>query len=294
MKSGPPPPLGKHLVKIVREARTRYRKRLAKCRKKHSERAVHALRVETRRVLALFDLVDKLGLNGPSEKVSRHLARRLKTFGPLRDSQVQLQMLDPLWPRFPEARGLKILLERREEKLAAKLAGKIKKMKGSSLNRRLKKIEDALRKADLKKKISATTTDAGSVLGNAFRRVKQLQAQVRPDDAASIHRMRVGFKRFRYLSELLKPLIPAMTATRLKRMKAYQDSAGDIQDLEVLLLRMARSIRDRKLNPAAVRDLRQELLRRKSIVIASFLERIDELDSFRPASGRMRVIEKRG
>jgi len=47
-----PPQLAGHLAESVRSARRRYRKRLARCQEKFSEKAVHGLRIETRRILA--------------------------------------------------------------------------------------------------------------------------------------------------------------------------------------------------------------------------------------------------
>ena len=48
-----PPKLAIHLAESVRSARRRYRKRLARCQEKFSEKAVHDLRIDTRRILSL-------------------------------------------------------------------------------------------------------------------------------------------------------------------------------------------------------------------------------------------------
>ena len=117
-----------------------------------------------------------------------------------------------------------------------------------------------------------------------FAEVIAARRRVRRDAPATLHRLRVAFKRFRYVSELLEPLVPGLTPRQLDRMKKYQAAAGDIQDLQVLLARLAQSVTDGDLDSRASRRLRNELLRRRRRAIESFMARIDELDEFRPKS----------
>jgi CHAD domain-containing protein len=270
----------------VHEARRRYRKRLARCQKKFSESAVHELRVEARRILALLDLLEALRFADSLKKLARNFKNRLDAFDELRDTQVQLQLLRPMWREFPEARRLKALLKRREEKLTSKLSHKLQAAKYARLTRRLKELERGLLrggKADPSRKNS--NGFVSGILQEAFLRLAVLRRQVRREDAATIHRLRVCFKRFRYMNELLQPLLPALTAQRLERMREYQADAGDIQDLEVLLARLARALRKQELKLAEIENLRIELLRRKRRSIDSFLERVDDLFDFRAKGG---------
>jgi CHAD domain-containing protein len=281
-----PAPLARHLDAGIRKSRRRYHKRLERCQKKFSEEAVHELRVETRRILALLDLIAVLGLANPVKKPARSFKKRLDVFDDLRDTQVQLRHLKQLWPRFPEAHPLKTILQRREKKLVAELACEIKATKDTRLNRRLKDIEKCLCDcADGESRASAVHL-AITALRETFHRVLALRRQVRAAEPATIHRMRVSFKRFRYVTELLQPLVPGLTAARIERMKKYQVAAGEIQDLEVLLARLARIVGDRKLSPVAVRNLRSELLQQKREAIDSFMARIDDLRKFQTPSIR--------
>jgi CHAD domain-containing protein len=277
-----PSELAIHLAGNIRVARRRYRKRLARCQKKFSETAVHDLRVETRRVLALLDLLEALHPSISTLKLAKSFKQRLEVFGDLRDTQVQLRLLKPRWDDFPEAHGLKTFLQRREKKIIARLADEIKATRYARLNRRLKEIEKSLRARARGPVRTTGATPAAAALRKPFARVLALRRQVRPSDAATIHELRVAFKRFRYMSELLQPLLPKLTAKRLDRMKDWQDAAGEIQDLEVLLALLARVVKDRKLNPAALRNLRTELSRRRRQTIESFLARIDDLLEFQP------------
>ena len=59
--------------------------------------------------------------------------------------------------------------------------------------------------------------------------------RVDPETPASIHRMRVAFKNFRYMVEIVHPLMPGYPQDNLIHMHAFQSLMGDIQDTEVLL-----------------------------------------------------------
>jgi CHAD domain-containing protein len=281
-----PAALAKHLDAGVRKARRRYHKRLERCQKKFSEGAVHELRVENRRILALLDLIASLGLDGAVKKLARNFKKRLDVFDGLRDTQVQLRHLKPLWRGFPEAHRLKTILQRREARLVSRLASEIKATKDTRLNRRLKEVEKCLRSCADGKSRKLAAQLAAAALRETFQRVLALRRQVRASEPATIHRLRVSFKRFRYVSELLRPLLPGLTAAQIDRMKEYQAAAGEIQDLEVLLARLAQVVADRKLSPAAVRNLRSELLRQKREAIDSFMARIDDLLEFQIPSVR--------
>jgi CHAD domain-containing protein len=68
----------------------------------------------------------------------------------------------------------------------------------------------------------------------SFARVVRARQAVRADDPSTVHRLRVAFKRFRYMSEVLQPLLPWLNPHQRKAMQAYQTAMGEIQDLEVL------------------------------------------------------------
>jgi len=296
MRSELPTGLALHLAGRVRAVRRRYRKRLARCQEKFSETAVHDLRIETRRVLALLDLLDALKAGGSRNKLRKAFKQRLDAFDELRDTHVQRRLLKPLWRDFPEAIRLRKILARREARLVARLARKIKTVRQLRLNRRLKRLEKALGPRAGAAARSPDVRQATAALHAAFRHVVLLRRRASPDDTETIHRLRVAFKRFRYMSELLQPVLPWLTRDRLKRMKAYQDLAGNVQDLEVLLARLALAAQEQELPPAAADRLRDELLRQRRRAILAFLDKIDSLLEFRPgpaslpAAGDIRTL----
>ena len=277
-----PAELARHLAESVHEARRRYRKRLARCQKRFSESAVHELRIETRRMLALLDLLEGLHFPELLKKLRKTFKKRLDAFDDLRDTHVQLELLKPLWSDFPEAGDLKKCLRKCEKRLVPKLSSKVRTTKNGRLNRQLKQVEKALRECGKTSAAARTNSLEQTFLASAFRRVLALRRRIRRNQPGTIHRMRVAFKRFRYMAELLQPFVPQFTPERLARMKDFQGAAGNIQDLAVLLARLDNYVKTGNLPLRDVRNLRTELLRQERRAIDSFMARIGELAKFEP------------
>lgn len=277
-----PAELARHLAESVRAARRRYRKRLTRCQEKFSEKAVHELRIETRRILALLDLLEALRFVDPLKKLRKSFKKRLDAFDDLRDTHVQLVSLKPLWADFPEAREWKRHLCKCEKRLVSQLSREIQTMRNRRLNRELREMEKSLRHSGDVPANGRSRGLAQMVLGAAFRRVIVLRRQIKRNNPATIHRMRVAFKRFRYTAELLQPFLRHFTEERLARMKDFQGAAGEIQDASVLLARLDKDVKSGELTPACVKNLRGELLRHQRRAIDSFMSRIDELMEFEP------------
>jgi len=282
MKPEFPAALAGHLSECIRELRRRYCKRLARCQIKFSESAVHELRIETRRLLAMLDLLDALRVREALKKTRRVFKRRLDAFDELRDTHVQLSLLKPFCRDFPETREYDLLLLRREQELIAQLRQDIKATKPGRLERRLKTLEKQLRKSAEAKARKTGRLLAAAALSETFARVVSLRQRVRPHNTKTIHQLRVGFKRFRYMSELLQAMLPRLTKKHLRRMQAYQSTMGDIQDMEVLLAGLKEAVAEKCLLAAPMRNLRHELLRRRRRLINVFVAAIDGLFEFDP------------
>ena len=92
---------------------------------------------------------------------------------------------------------------------------------------------------------------------------------LRPD---SIHRTRVAFKEFRYMVEVIRPLLQGFPKSRLKRMRAYQSDMGKIQDSGVLLC----SLKKFGVPKAALRHFEQ----RHTALISAYIGHKGDLVSF--------------
>src|SRR5262245_31665741 len=82
-----------------------YRRALRRCQRKCSEKAVHASRVETRRLLSLVELLNVFLGRIHVKETRRALKQHLDLFDSLRDTQVQLLLLDKHRRQFPETKA---------------------------------------------------------------------------------------------------------------------------------------------------------------------------------------------
>ena len=268
------------LAEIFGGARENYCRCLKRCRKKFSDKAVHKLRVETRRLLAMLDFFELARIGATHDKLRKILKKRLDAFDDLRDTHVELQLLEPLWPDYPEAKPFKKFLKRHERKLIKAARKKLADTGARKLSCRFKDFQREI--CDSPRAKTPVENVATGALQKSFSEVAALRRKIRGRDVAAIHKMRVAFKRFRYMSELLQPFLPWITDARLDAMRQFQSRAGGIQDLEVLLARIEGLAGKRRFSDEAPRRLKSELARRKKRALDFFLNRMDDLFEFQP------------
>jgi CHAD domain-containing protein len=221
-----------------------YRQALKHCQRKFSEKSVHASRVETRRLLSLVELLGVFLGQSHLKKTQRVLKQHLDAFDPLRDTQVQLLLIDKHQRQFPETKLLRELLARREKRCLKRAKNRIRRVQ----TRRLKEVlhdlsgelihlrEDAVHRSQHRAAVL-------NAVHEAFEQVVKLQRLMDPGAAETIHRTRVAFKKFRYMVEAMQPLLDGITARHIAAMQDYQSMMGDVQDSEVFLARLDKSAR---------------------------------------------------
>jgi len=259
---------------------------LARCQEKFSEAAVHELRVETRRALALLDLVQAVRIGNSSRKPRKLLKQRLDAFDDLRDAQVGLLILKPLIRKYPPAREFETFLCKRERRLVVQLRREIKALESRRVERMLKALEKdvaAARRDTAGQKVAALVL--AKPLNEAFQQAATLRKRVRRADTGTIHRTRIAFKTYRYLCELLSPFLPWMTPRRAQEMHAWQTRMGDIQDMNVLLTQMERVVKRGDVPLKSVKRLHAVLARRLVVMVNRFVSTADSLERFRPGFG---------
>lgn len=226
----------------------KFRAELKNCREEFSEEAVHDLRVATRRLLALFDLLRHIIHHNRIQKIRRDLKDHLNDLNELRDVQV---LLADVSEELHETPALKFFQEHlvEEEKRFMRHARKLVKARDDkSLKKRVEKMRDMVQElpdATLSMQVMSAADDA-------FARVLQAYSAMDAENVASIHKLRVAFKRFRYTVEIVHPLLEAFPSANFESMHGYQSRMGDIQDMEVALQRVA----DMEIDPAAEPDLK--------------------------------------
>jgi CHAD domain-containing protein len=278
----PPADIGTLLIRSLEERWQGYKTALKRCQKKYSEAAVHDLRVASRRLLATLDLHIQLHPDDDLQRIRRKLKKRLDMFSPLRDVQVQLLAVEPMLPSFPELQDFYDHLVKRERKLVQRLADKIRVVRMARTARGIRATAEewqailttpAIRRQKRREAIAAVDV--------AFNRVVERKVAIDSSNPATIHRMRVAFKKFRYLVEALASILPKASSKQLKAMNAFQGRMGDIQDSEVLLASVRTfAIDTQEGNETTLAEACQELNRGRTALVEAFLPTADLVFTF--------------
>jgi CHAD domain-containing protein len=208
-----------------------YRLELKRCQAEFSNEAVHDLRVATRRILALLQLMHSISPRPRLQKMMRIFKEQLDEFDDLRDTQVILAELSEILHELPQLEGFQKYLQYMEEKLLRTLRKKIKKFEISELAKRVRKTHEAIQSEENEQ----LGTDMLQAVDDAYLLTKIRLGWVDPARPATIHRVRIAFKSFRYMVEILYPLLEGFPVENLKRMNDYQSRMGEIQDTEVFV-----------------------------------------------------------
>ncbi len=299
--------LPQHLTATLKNRWKCYRKQLKRCQKKFSEKAVHQFRVESRRLLSLLELTAAFLPAERVEKIRRCLKRHLDTFGDLRDTHVQLQLMKKLCRDYPEAKAFESYLRKREKRVDRRTRKDVQRVKTKPLARLIAACRDDLEnRLDLlafevsprlpagpsarppRRGASAALSNPGQVLldaaDQAFRRTLELKGLIDPERTKTIHCTRVAFKKFRYMVETLSAFLPVARPGQLAAMHRYHTLLGDIQDLVVLIQAFDKfdAKKGSKIKQRPGKDFHETLLRRRHQLIARYLSRSNQLSSFWP------------
>jgi CHAD domain-containing protein len=263
---------------------TRYRKVFKRCRRKFSKRAIHEARVETRRLLAVIELLRDFLSAAKLREIESALKGRLDIFDAVRDTQVQLALIEETGPVFGAARRFRDHLIKREKRVARKAL----RNAGTASLRPLGRLVAGARDDVHSNSRRCTPEQAGARLlhsaDDAFQRAVELRERIEARDPQSIHTTRIAFKKFRYMVEALSEYLGATNEQSFAAMHDYQSMMGDIQDADVLLKAWEKFLRKKGIDSTAARQFSQQLLHRRQSLIQAYLERADLLREFWPLS----------
>jgi CHAD domain-containing protein len=278
----PPAALLPHITAALKSGWRDHRRKLSRCQHDFSEKAVHQTRVATRRLLSLVELQGHLLPGRSWRKACRALKLYLDHFGNLRDAHVQLQAVETMMLDFPELSGFRAALRKEERRCANKARKKVRNTKLRKLDQWIAELKSELRAAS--KTVPANLLSAKAIAGvdSAFARVVKLRSRIDPEDSETIHRTRLAFKKFRYLVEVLAPLLPGVNQAQLKAMHHYQSVLGEVQDAEVLLAGAERFFRQHKSASPFSDRIQSELSRRRLKTIRVCLRMADHVYHFWP------------
>jgi CHAD domain-containing protein len=259
-----------------------YCKHLRRYQKKNSERAVHDLRVEARRLLALLGLCSPFLAANRLAKIQAGLKCHLDVFDDLRDTQVQRALVRKLRSRYDAAKDFYRFLKKCEGWLCRRTRKRARKLREKPLARLMGLCRDAVRARAREPGARAANAAVQRALRRAFREASGFRSRIEPGDPHSIHCTRIAFKKFRYMVEALAEQLPWADDRLLENMRRYQGMMGDIQDAQVLWRAFDKFARKEMIDSAASDPLARELARRRDRQIASFMRVADQLYGFEP------------
>lgn len=269
-------PDGKLLIAALDERWENYRMQVKTCRGEFSEEAVHDLRVSTRRLLAVLDIARALDPHPRLQKTRRSLKDQIDDLDDLRDVQVMLVEVSETIENFPELKPFEIHLEEREKRLLRLARKLVKSLRLSEYKKRIEKIRDSLKKRTVEENFDFQVFQA---VDNVYLRTTQALVQVDASQPSTIHRLRLAFKKFRYMVEAVHPLISNYPESHLERMHEYQSAMGDIQDIEVFLSTLS-DFPESGASPFDPKLVRRFYEKRHAEFIAAFIEDKGELITF--------------
>jgi CHAD domain-containing protein len=245
----------------------KYQAELETCRCEFSEAAVHDFRVATRRLLSSLDLLRAVIPDLRIQKMRHILKGQLDNLDALRDVQVLLADISEAIHEIPELQSFQAYLQRREKKLLRAAQKEIRSLKIESLSRRIEKLSQIIE--------PFKETDLGaslfSAVDEAYAIVTQRYALIDPAQPATIHHLRIAFKKFRYMIEAIYPILQNPAPDYLKKLQDYQAAMGEIQDMEVALRELAdfEEHAPTSYDPESVRAYYKE---RHIIALSSYIE----------------------
>ena len=280
-------PVSQFLLDALDERWKNYRAELKRCRTEFSNEAVHDLRASARRMLAFIQLLNTISPRPRLQKLNRAFKDQLDEFDQLRDTQVILADISEALQQLPQLHDFEVYLLEVEKGLLKTLRKKLKVIDLFDVSKRIRRLHESL-KAEAGSDLTLLTLQA---VDEAFLVTKQRQNWINPAAATSIHRVRLTFKTFRYMVEIVHPLVNDFPAENLKLMHEYQSLMGEIQDVEVIMQALAEA--PLSLSSLDLEPVQHYYERCHAEAISAYLEVKDQLDIFwRPAPDRSFPWEK--
>ena len=223
------------LLQALEESWKNYLKELKRCKKEFSNEAVHDLRVATRRVMTVVQLLQAIAPRPRLQKVMRTFQDQLDELDDLRDTQVILAEISETIHELPEFHGFQKHQQILEEKSLRSLRKKIKKFNPVLLAKRIHKAHHFLERemdASLDHQLLQPVDDAYLI-------AKQRLDWVDSGRPVTIQRVGSAFRVFRCMVELVHPLLEGFPPNNLEGMYRYQSLMEEIQDAQVFMQTLA-------------------------------------------------------
>jgi CHAD domain-containing protein len=230
------------------------------CRHKPTRRAVHALRIDCRRLEALLDVLGHT--TGVPSKALRRLGdvadEALHALSPLRDDHVHRRRV----ANAGGSRGVEALLED-----VRRVEARHKKRARSALRRidlaRADDVADRVRRGVVRRQGAPTPHDRTVLLltavDDAATSVRSRLALMDTARPRTLHKLRVAIKRFRYIVEIAEEVAPEVHVAAQPTLRSLQRRLGAVHDADVLGARVKRFVNQRRRHRGDLRALRTRI-----------------------------------
>ncbi len=257
-----------------------------------TEKSVHDLRVAIRRMVAVLDVVKAILPKSGTAKVRKQLKTHLNSLSTLRDTQVQILQVKQLLTDHSVLEAFLDMLNAREAAQTRQARKEIDRIDLDSIEhfiRQLgKRLDDFLSSPAV---LETSRLILLGMLARTYVRTVALRNEIMSDrnrKIEKIHELRLLFKRFRYIVEVLQPIFIHVSDYLLKQMSEYQSGMGAIQDTEVLASGIySHAKRSRKMErsrissgPDAFAIVQDRLASQLKEEADAFLKKMDELDEY--------------
>ena len=227
------------------------------------EKAVHDFRVALRRTRTVLEMSRSIFGRFRSDEVRAALRDVQRATGALRDEEVLLELVDSLRVSDPEVQTWLKRRRARERRLRRVLARAIE---AGELERGCRLLDALLAFRVEPSRDRRLTKFARRAVADARRRVER-RRDARLDDPRALHRLRIAYKRLRYVIETVAEALPADVIAMAPPTARLQNRLGRIHDVDIAIGCVTRA---RALSPEARKDLASRLLRMRGEYTASY------------------------
>jgi len=238
-------------------------------------------------MLAFIQLLNTISPRPRLQKLNHAFREQLDEFDGLRDTQVILAELSETLQELPQLGDFYNYLQDVEKDLLKTLRKKLKIIDLFDVSKGIRRMQESLKTEsdrDLRLPILQTVDDA-------FLVTKQRRNWINPAQASTIHRVRIAFKTFRYMVEIIHPILNEFPLENLEQMHTYQSLMGEIQDVEVIMQALAEA--PLPLSTFDPEPVRRYYERCHAQAVSAYMNVVKQLDAFwRPAPDQSFPWEK--
>ena len=216
-----------YIINSLNEYLTLYLDLTTNLRISYDENSIHDLRVAIRRLISLLIIIGEIRYSNICSNLIVRLRQQLKEFNRLRDTQVELEEIRLKSLTFPELLLFTPELVATEQKYILKLKTNIANFDIIDIQKNVNLLQNFIQE-NIHQNENLYEI-AYRAAHSAYQKVISRFHQAASNDLDSIHKVRLVFKKFRYIVEVIQPFT-RLTKADINKFKYFQTLLGSIQD----------------------------------------------------------------